>query len=148
MENKTEEPIFTFESIVIQQIQSVQSGRWSMEKTIYDKLNLTTEIWTDSPITKDISHLLPSPNQILNNQLNSISNQDLAESIEPFNELAVYYAQMAIKGLNLNQQHHPLLNACHSLASTLHEGVTWNSTHLRLYSIISTLSSFKTIFNH
>ncbi|CAF1111739.1 unnamed protein product [Adineta steineri] len=103
MENKTEEPIFTFESIVIQQIQSVQSGR---------------------------------------------CNQDLTESIEPFNELAVYYAQMAIKGLNLNQQHHPLLNACHSLASTLHEGVTWNSTHLRLYSIISTLSSFKTIFNH
>ncbi|CAF4052382.1 unnamed protein product [Adineta steineri] len=69
------------------------------------------KIWTDSPTIKDISHLLPSPNQILNNQLNSISNQDLTESIEPFNELATYYAQMAIKDLDLNQQHHPLLNA-------------------------------------
>ncbi|CAF1578203.1 unnamed protein product [Adineta steineri] len=67
-------------------------------------------VWTDSPIIKHISHLLPSPNQILNNELNSISNQDLIESIEPFNELAAYYAQMAIKHLDLNQQHHPLLN--------------------------------------
>ncbi|CAF1131787.1 unnamed protein product [Adineta steineri] len=99
-------------------------------KTIYDKLNLTTDLpnadhktYLDT-IIKDyyISHLLPSPNQILNNQLNSISNQDLIESIEPFNELAAYYAQMAIKDLDLNQQeHNPLLNACRSLASTLHE---------------------------
>ncbi|CAF1363713.1 unnamed protein product [Adineta steineri] len=44
MDNKIEEPIFTFESIVIQQVQGVQSGRWSMEKTIYDKLNLTTDL--------------------------------------------------------------------------------------------------------
>ncbi|CAF1135682.1 unnamed protein product [Adineta steineri] len=142
MDNKIEEPIFTFESIVIQQVQGVQSGRWSIERTIYDKLNLTTDlpntdykpyldtivkdycmkrVWTDSPITKDISHLLPSPKIILNNELNSISNQDLIESIEPFNELAAYYAQTAIKDLDLNQQHHPLLNACRSLASTLHE---------------------------
>ncbi|CAF1055735.1 unnamed protein product [Adineta steineri] len=97
MNNKIEEPVFTFESIVIQQVQGVQSGRWSMEKTVYDKLNLTTDlpntdyktyldtiikdycmkrVWTDSPIIKHISHLLPSPNQILNNELNSISNQD------------------------------------------------------------------------
>ncbi|CAF4279768.1 unnamed protein product, partial [Adineta steineri] len=69
------EPIFTFESIAIQQVQGVQSGR---------------------------------------------CNQDLIESIEPFNELATYYAQMAIKDLDLNQQHHPLLDACRSLASTLH----------------------------
>ncbi|CAF4285429.1 unnamed protein product, partial [Adineta steineri] len=115
-------------------VQGVQSGRWSIEKSIYDKLNLTTDlpnidhkpyldtvvkdycmkrVWTDSPVIKHISHLFPSPNQILNNQLNSISNQDLTESIEPFNELAVYYAQMAIKDLDLNQQHHPLLNAAH-----------------------------------
>ncbi|CAF3733139.1 unnamed protein product, partial [Adineta steineri] len=101
MDNKIEEPIFTFEGAVIQQVQGAHSGRWSIEKTIYDKLNLTTDlpnidhktyldtiikdycmkrVWTDSPITKDISHLLPSPNQILNNQqLNSNSNQDLTE---------------------------------------------------------------------
>ncbi|CAF1090234.1 unnamed protein product [Adineta steineri] len=82
MDNKIEEPVFTFESIVIQQVQGVQFDRWSMEKTIYDKLNLTTDlpntdhktyldtiikdycmkrVWTDSPIIKDISYLLPSP---------------------------------------------------------------------------------------
>ncbi|CAF1065950.1 unnamed protein product [Adineta steineri] len=104
MDNKIEEPVFTFESIILQQVQGAHSGRWSMEQTIYDKLNRTTDlpntdhkkylntivkdycmqkVWTDSPITKDISHLLPSPNQIFNNELNSISNQDLIESIEP-----------------------------------------------------------------
>ncbi|CAF3980857.1 unnamed protein product [Adineta steineri] len=159
MDNKIEEPMFTFNNIIIQQIQGVQSGRWSMEQTISDKLNLTTDlpnadhssylntiiedycmkrVWTDSPIIKDRLGLLPSPNQILNNQLNSISNQDLIESIEPFNELAAYYAQMAIKDLDLNQQHHPLLNACRSLASTLHleQVVTWHSTQLRLIQLI------------
>ncbi|CAF1222989.1 unnamed protein product [Adineta steineri] len=44
MDNKIEEPIFTFEGAVIQQVQGVQSGRWLMEKTIYDKLNITTEL--------------------------------------------------------------------------------------------------------
>ncbi|CAF4343461.1 unnamed protein product, partial [Adineta steineri] len=137
MDNKIEEPVFTFESINLQQVQGIHSGRWSMEQTIYDKLNLTTDlpntdhkiylitiikdycmkrVWTDTPIIKHISYLLPSPNQILNNQLNSISNQDLTESIEPFNELANYYAQMEIKNLDLNQQsNNPLLNACRSL---------------------------------
>ncbi|CAF0975016.1 unnamed protein product [Adineta steineri] len=97
-----EEPIFTFESIVIQQIQGVQSGRWSVEQIIYDKLNIQTDlpntdhltyldtiikdyymkrVSIDSPIIKDISHLLPSPNQILNNEFNSVSNQDLIEII-------------------------------------------------------------------
>ncbi|CAF1494575.1 unnamed protein product, partial [Adineta steineri] len=163
-----EEPIFTLEGAVIQQVQGVQSGRWSMEKTIYDKLNLTTDlpntdhktylntilkdycmkrVWTDSPIIKDISHLLPSPNQILNNQLNSISNQDLIESIEPFNELTTYYAQMAIKDLDLNQQHHPSLNACHSLASTVHEEVTWHSTQLRLIQLIERFPRLKPFLN-
>ncbi|CAF4237173.1 unnamed protein product, partial [Adineta steineri] len=165
MDNKIEEPIFTFEGAVIQQVQGAHSGRWSMEQIIYDKLNLTTDlpntdhkpyldtiikdycmkrVWTDSPITKDISHLLPSPKSILNNELNSISNQDLIESIEPLNELAVYYAQMAIKDLDLNQQHHPLLNACRSLASTLHsEQVTWHSTQLRLIQLIERFPRLK-----
>ncbi|CAF1323923.1 unnamed protein product [Adineta steineri] len=87
-DNQIDEAIFTFEGAVIQQVQGITSGRWSMEKTIYDKLNLTTDlsstdhkpyldtivkdycmkrVWTDSPVIKDISHLLPSPNQILNN---------------------------------------------------------------------------------
>ncbi|CAF1421426.1 unnamed protein product [Adineta steineri] len=165
MDNKIEAPIFTFESIVIQQIQGVHSGRWSMEKTIYDKLNLTTDlpntdhktyldtiikdycmkrVWTDSSKIKHISHLFPSPNQILNNQLNSNSNQDLLQSIKPFNELAAYYAQTAIKDPDLNQQHHPLLNACCSLASTLHsEQVTWHSTQLRLIQLIERFPRLK-----
>ncbi|CAF4127365.1 unnamed protein product [Adineta steineri] len=44
MDNKIEEPIFIFESIIIQQVQGAHSGRWFMEKTIYDKLNLTTDL--------------------------------------------------------------------------------------------------------
>ncbi|CAF1239604.1 unnamed protein product [Adineta steineri] len=45
---------------------------------------------------------------------------------------------MAIKGLDLNQQHHPVLNACRSLASTLHSKqiITWHSTQLRLIQLI------------
>ncbi|CAF4123075.1 unnamed protein product [Adineta steineri] len=152
------EPIFTFEGAVIQQVQGAHSGRWSVEQTIYDKLNIQTDlpntdyktyldtiikdycmkkIWADSPIIKDISYLLPSPKSILNNELNSISNQDLIESIEPFNEVAAYYSQMVIKDFNLNYIHHRLLNACRSLASTLHsKQVTWHSTHLRLIQLI------------
>ncbi|CAF4054186.1 unnamed protein product [Adineta steineri] len=145
MDNKIEEAIFTFQSIIIQQVQGVKSSQWSMEQTIYDKLNLTTDlpnvdhktylniivkdycmkrVWTDSLITKDIS-------------------QDLIEPVEPFNELAAYYAQMTIKDLDLNQQHHPLLNACHSLASTLHEQVTWHSTQLRLIQLIERFPRLK-----
>ncbi|CAF4199194.1 unnamed protein product, partial [Adineta steineri] len=124
----------------------------SLQEFIYSSKTKTkrisqqiSKIWTDSPTIKHISHLLPSPNQILNNQLNSISNQDLAESIEPFNELATYYAQMAIKDLDLNQQHHPLLNACCSLASTLHleQVVTWHSTHPRLIQLIERFPRLK-----
>ncbi|CAF1329463.1 unnamed protein product, partial [Adineta steineri] len=164
MDKKIDEPVFTMENLFIQQVQGVQSGRWSMEKTIYDKLNITTDlpnkdhktyldtilkdycmkrVWTDSPIIKDISHLLPSPKIILNNQLNSISNQDLIDSIEPFNELAAYYAQMAIKDLDLNQEHHPLLNACRSLALTINKEVTWHSTQIRLIQLIERFPRLK-----
>ncbi|CAF4302135.1 unnamed protein product, partial [Adineta steineri] len=38
MDNETEEPIFTFEGAVIQQVQGAHSDRWSMEQIIYDKL--------------------------------------------------------------------------------------------------------------
>ncbi|CAF4130554.1 unnamed protein product, partial [Adineta steineri] len=146
-------------------VYSLVDGEW--KKTIYDKLNLTTDlpnidhktyldtiikdycmkrVSIDSPIIKDISHLLPSPNQILNNQqLNSISNQDLIESIEPFNELAAYYPQMAIKDLDLNQQHHPLLNICHSLTSTLlsEQIVTWHSIQLRFIRLFQRFPHLK-----
>ncbi|CAF4135304.1 unnamed protein product, partial [Adineta steineri] len=44
MDNKIEEPVFTFESIILQQVQGAHSGRWSMKKTIYDKLNRTTDL--------------------------------------------------------------------------------------------------------
>ncbi|CAF1367709.1 unnamed protein product [Adineta steineri] len=173
MDNKIEEPIFTFEGAVIQQVQGAHSGRWSMEQTIYDKLNLTTDlpnkdhklylntiikdycmkrVSIDSPIIKDKSGLLPSPNRILNNQLNSIINQDLIESIEPLNELAAYYAQIAVKDLDLNHIHHLLLNACRSLASNLHseQAVTWHSTQLRLIQLserFPRLKSFLIILN-
>ncbi|CAF4091883.1 unnamed protein product [Adineta steineri] len=76
---------------------------------------------------------------ILCNQdnLNKYSlNQFTLHAQEPFNELAAYYAQMVIKDLDLNQQHHPLLNACRSLASTTNKGVTWHSTQLRLIQLI------------
>ncbi|CAF4018434.1 unnamed protein product [Adineta steineri] len=97
MDNKIEEPIFTFEGAVIQQVQGAHS--------------------------------------------------DLTESIEPFNELAAYYAQMAIKDLDLNQQHHPLLNACRSLASTVHEEVTQHSTYLRLIQLIERFPRLKPYLN-
>ncbi|CAF1472966.1 unnamed protein product [Adineta steineri] len=87
MENKTEEPIFTFEDAVIQQVQGAHS--------------------------------------------------------EPLNELAAYYAQMTIKDLDLNQQYHPLLSACRSLASTLREQVTWHSTQLRLVQLIERFPRLK-----
>ncbi|CAF4065079.1 unnamed protein product [Adineta steineri] len=142
MDNKIEAPVFTFQSIIIQELQGVQSGRWSMQQTIYDKLNLTTDLPNKdhklylNTIIKDYC-LLPSPNQILNNQLNSIINQDLIESIEPLNELAAYYAQMAIKDLGFNHIYHPLLNTCRSLVSILHSKqiVAWHSIQLRFIQL-------------
>ncbi|CAF1209700.1 unnamed protein product [Adineta steineri] len=50
---------------------------------------------------------------------------------------------MAIKDLDLDQIHHPLLNACHSLASTLHDRVTWHSTQLRLVQLIERFPRLK-----
>ncbi|CAF1139610.1 unnamed protein product [Adineta steineri] len=102
-------------------------------------------VWTDSSIIKHISHLLPSPKTILNNQLNSNSNHDLIESIEIFNELAAYYAQIAVRDLDLNQQHHRLLNASRSLASTLYpkQVVIWHSTQLRLIQLIERFPRLK-----
>ncbi|CAF1443170.1 unnamed protein product [Adineta steineri] len=45
---------------------------------------------------------------------------------------------MAIKDLDLNQQHHPLLNTCRSLVSILHSKqiVTWHSIQLHLIELI------------
>ncbi|CAF1153082.1 unnamed protein product [Adineta steineri] len=43
MDNKIEAPVFTFESIILHQVQGIHSGRWSMEQIIYDKLNLKTD---------------------------------------------------------------------------------------------------------
>ncbi|CAF1300753.1 unnamed protein product [Adineta steineri] len=106
-------------------------GRWSMEKTIYDKLNLTTDL-------PNIAH-----KTYLDSIIKDYLIKNLIESIEPFNELAAYYAQMRIKDLDLNQQHHPLLNSCRSLASTLHKEVTWHSTQLRLIQLCERFSHLK-----
>ncbi|CAF4065132.1 unnamed protein product, partial [Adineta steineri] len=150
------EPMFIFEGLVIQQVQGVQSGRWTLEKSIFDKLNAAADlpnadrceqvdtiikdycmekIWIDSPIIKSVADLLPSFDQIRNSGINVVSNQDLIDSIEPFNELAACYAQLSIKDLDLNlvdDQYRPLLNACNSLVTILHEQVTLHSTQLRL----------------
>ncbi|CAF4455617.1 unnamed protein product, partial [Adineta steineri] len=76
--------------------------------------------WIDTPTITSIADLLPSPEQILKSDINTVTNQDLIESIQPFNELAACYAQMAIKGLDIksiDHQYHPLFHACQSLAS-------------------------------
>ncbi|CAF4039097.1 unnamed protein product, partial [Adineta steineri] len=150
------EPMFIFEGLMIQQVQGVQSGRWTLEKSIFDKLNTAADLpnvdrceqldtivkdycmektWTDSPIIKSVADLLPSLDQIRNDGIDVVSNQDLIDSIEPFNELAACYAQIAIKDLDLNlidDQYRPLLNACNSLATILPEPVKLHSTQLRL----------------
>ncbi|CAF1090216.1 unnamed protein product [Adineta steineri] len=50
---------------------------------------------------------------------------------------------MTIKDLDLNQVHHPLLNACHSLTSTLNDGVIWHSTQLHFIQLIVRFPPFK-----
>ncbi|CAF0980316.1 unnamed protein product [Adineta steineri] len=52
---------------------------------------------------------------------------------------------MAIKDLDLNHIHHPLLNTCHFVASTLHseQVVTWYSTQLRLIQLIERFPRLK-----
>ncbi|CAF4368838.1 unnamed protein product, partial [Adineta steineri] len=102
--------------------------------------------WIDSPIITSIADLLPSPEQILKSDINAITNQDLIESIEPFNELAACYAQMAIKGLDItsiDHQYHPLFNACQTLASMLTEQVTLHATKLRLMNLFNRFSHLK-----
>ncbi|CAF0906454.1 unnamed protein product [Adineta steineri] len=104
------------------------------------------DLWTfpiDNKIEEPIFRLEGAVIQQVQGVQSGRCNQDLTESIEPFNELAAYYAQMAIKDLDLNQQHHPLLNACRSLASTLHDRVAWHSTHLRLIQLIERFPRLK-----
>ncbi|CAF4052022.1 unnamed protein product, partial [Adineta steineri] len=162
-----EEILCSFEGLVIQQIQGARSGRWTLEKSIFDKLNAAADLpnvdhrehvdslikdycmkrtWIDSPIITSIADLLPSPEQILKSDINDVPNQDLIESIQPFNELAACYAQMAIEGLNIkiiDHQYHPLFNACQSLASMLTEQVTLHATKLRLMNLFSRFSHLK-----
>ncbi|CAF1086081.1 unnamed protein product [Adineta steineri] len=164
-----DEPMITFEGLVIQQVQGVQSGRWALEKSIFDKLNAAADlpnvnrdeqldeiindycmerIWMDSPIIASIADLLPSLDQICNGGADVVSNQDLIDSIEPFNELGACYAQLSIKDLDLNlvdNQHRPLLNACHSLITLLHEPITLHSTQLRLRQLFDRFPRLKSI---
>ncbi|CAF4106630.1 unnamed protein product, partial [Adineta steineri] len=162
-----EEILCSFEGLVIQQIQGARSGRWTLEKSIFDKLNAAVDLpnvdhgghlnmiikdycmkrtWIDSPMITSIADLLPSPEQILKSDINAVTNQDLIESIEPFNELAACYAQMAMEGLDIkyiDYQYHPLFNACQSLASMLTEKVTLHATKLRLMNLFNRFSHFK-----
>ncbi|CAF3952735.1 unnamed protein product [Adineta steineri] len=161
------EPMFVFEGLTYQEVQGVQPGRWTLEKSIFDKLNSGIDlpnvdrgeqldtiirdycmdrIWVDSPIITSVADLLPSPEKIINTEINAVSNQDLIESIEPFNELAACYAQVAIKDLDLNlvdDQYRPLLNACNSLVTILHEQITLHSTQLRLRHLFNRFPRLK-----
>ncbi|CAF4087291.1 unnamed protein product [Adineta steineri] len=165
--SSSEEILCTFEGVAIQQIQGARSGRWTVEKSTFDKLDAAVDlpnvdhdehlnmiikdycmerIWMDSAIITSVADLLPSPEQILKSDINAITNQDLVESIEPFNELAACYAQMAIEGLDIksiDHQYHPLFNACQSLASMLTKQVTLHTTKLRLMNLFNRFSHFK-----
>ncbi|CAF1169580.1 unnamed protein product [Adineta steineri] len=160
IDSNTEEPMFTFESVTLQQISGAQSGRWTLEKSIFDKLNNTVDlpnvdhrkhvdslvkdycmkqVWNDSPIITSVADLFPTPEKILNSKIDNVSNQDLVESIEPFNKLAAYYAQQSLKELDLSlvdDQYRPLLNACHLLTSLSSEQVTLHSIQLRLMQLL------------
>ncbi|CAF0947091.1 unnamed protein product [Adineta steineri] len=163
------ESIFIFEGLTYQEVQGVQSGRWALEKSIFDKLNAGTDlpnedrcekldtiikdycmekIWIDSPIIKSVADLLPSFDQIRNGGIDVVSNQDLIDSIEPFNELAACYAQIAIQDLDLNlvdNQYHPLLNAFQSVVTILHEQITLHSTQLRLRQLFDRFPRLKSL---
>ncbi|CAF4330232.1 unnamed protein product, partial [Adineta steineri] len=93
-----------------------------------------------------IADLLPSPEQILKSDISAVTNPDLIESVEPFNELAACYAQMAAEGLDIkliDHQHHPLFYACQSLASMLTEQVTLHATKLRLMNLFNRFPRLK-----
>ncbi|CAF0982625.1 unnamed protein product [Adineta steineri] len=160
IDSNTEEPMFTFEGVTLQQIPGAQSSRWALEKSIFDKLNNTVDlpnvdhrehvdslvkdycmkqVWSDSPTVTSIADLFPSPEKILNSKIDNVSNQDLVESIEPFNKLAAYYAQQSLKELDLSlvdDQYRPLLNTCHLLTSLLSEQVTLHFIQLRLMQLL------------
>ncbi|CAF1444101.1 unnamed protein product [Adineta steineri] len=165
--SSSEEILCSFEGLAIQQIQGARSGRWTLEKSVFDKLNAAVDLpnvdhgehlnmiikdycmkrtWIDSPIITSIADLLPSPEQILKSDISAVTNPDLIESVEPFNELAACYAQMAIEGLDIkliDHQHHPLFYACQSLASMLTEQVTLHATKLRLMNLFNRFSHLK-----
>ncbi|UJR06588.1 hypothetical protein I4U23_010872 [Adineta vaga] len=158
---KIEDSVCIFQGFSIQQVQGIQSGQWTLEKSIFDKLNSITDlpnknhdeyldiimkdycmqrIWDESVLIKNIAYLFPSPNQlILNANINTVSHQDLIDSIKPFNELAACYAQLVLKDLDISvidQQYYPLLNACQSLALYVHnKQITEHSIQLRLLQL-------------
>ncbi|CAF0776234.1 unnamed protein product [Adineta steineri] len=158
--SSSKEIICTVEGFATQQIQGTRSGRWTLERSIFDKLNITVDlpnvdhkehvdslvkdycmkqVWNDSPIITSVADLFPSSEKILNSKIDTVSNQDLVESIEPFNKLAAYYAQLSLKELDLSlvdDQYRPLFNACHFLTSLLCEQVTLHSTQLCLMQLL------------
>lgn len=155
----TEESHFIFEDFAIQQVPVSLSARWITEKSVFDKLKASIHVpnadltihfntimneyclktlWTDALRVMSVADLLPSPENILDRKINHFNDEDLVESVEPLNELASCYAQLAIMHLDRNlvsQHHHQLLIACCSLASRLQEQVTPHSTQVRCMNL-------------
>lgn len=156
-DDATEKPVVTFEHVTIQLIQGVQSGRWTQDTSIFDKLNIQMDfpnrdltpyvdtiladyclktVWINKPIATSAVDLLPSSSDILTYHVDSKDDEDLIESIEPFNKLASYYAQMACEQmkndctLELEQQQQALFAAIQSLSGYSNENVTFHSMQL------------------
>ena len=152
-------PFVTFERFTIQQIQGAQSGRWTSDKSIFDQVNILMDIpnqdftkhldtimtdyclktvWTEQPLVISAINLLPSPEEMLTNDIHSADDEDLVESIQPLTELASCYAQMALDDLTLGSVplQQPLLNACRSLASRSTAKVDFHSTQIQLRKLI------------
>ena len=101
----TEESLFVFEDFAIQQVPGSLSARWITEKSVFEKLNASIHVpnadltlhfntimneyclktlWTDTLQVMSVADLLPSPEKILNSEINHVDDEDLVESVEPF----------------------------------------------------------------
>ncbi|CAF2150178.1 unnamed protein product [Rotaria magnacalcarata] len=165
-----EKPLLTLERFKIQQVLGAQSDRWTSDKSIFDKLNISMDlpnqdlteyldtvmtdyclktIWTEKPIVIAVGDLLPSPEDIITKAIDLTGDQDLIESIEPLNELAAYYAQLALQDLLLDsvqkQQQQSLLAASYSIASYTKAKVTFHSTQIYLIQLFDRFPRLKPI---
>ncbi|CAF3616502.1 unnamed protein product [Rotaria socialis] len=164
-----DQTMFMFEGLTIRQIQGTQSGESAQVKSVFDKLNAAADVpnadhteqldaimkdycmrrrWVDTLIVTNLADLFPSGEKIFNAGFDVLSNQELVKSIEPFNQLAACYAQIALKDLDLSlvdQNYHSLLSSCQSLASTQSEQASFHSTQLRLMTLFDRFPQLKPI---